>query len=77
VKFGAWLKGLAAALIGGVVTGVAQAAASNNMNASQLKGAVIAGALLTAGAYLTKSPFADAAAPGSTPAADPAPGNRK
>lgn len=74
MKLGAWLKGLAAALIGGVLNGVVQAAASNNLQVSQLKGAVIAGALLTAGAYLTRSPLGNAPAQpeGSAPANPPA-----
>jgi hypothetical protein len=51
-----WLKGFAAAVLGGVVSSVAQAAASGVVQATQLKGAAIAGAVLTAGAYLMKSP---------------------
>ena len=51
-----WLKGLGAALVGGIVAGTAQAVTSGIMNPSQLKGAAIAGAILTVGAYLTKSP---------------------
>jgi hypothetical protein len=61
-----WLKGLAAALIGGVVASTAQAVASGNVKPSDLKGAALAGALLTAGAYLTKSPIG-----GSAQAGDP------
>ncbi len=57
MKLDLWLKGFAAALIGGVVTSAAQAAASGNFRPNQIKGAVIAGAILTAGAYLTKSPI--------------------
>jgi hypothetical protein len=56
MKIGVWLKGFAAALLGGAVTSAAQAVASGNLNGQQLKGAAIAGALLTVGAYLTKSP---------------------
>jgi hypothetical protein len=59
-----WLKGLAAALIGGVVAGTAQAVAGGNVKASDLKGAALAGALLTAGAYLTKSPIGGSAETG-------------
>lgn len=51
-----WLKGLAAALVGGAVSSVAQAVAGGNPQPNQIKGAAIAGALLTLGAYLTKSP---------------------
>ena len=51
-----WLKGFAAAVVGGVVASTAQAVAGGNVKPSQLKGAAIAGALLTVGAYLTKSP---------------------
>ena len=60
MKIGVWLRGFAAALVGGVVSSAAQAVASGNLQPAQLKGAVIAGALLTAGAYLTKSPVGGA-----------------
>jgi len=56
MKIGVWLKGFAAALIGGIVSSAAQAAVTGNFQPNQIKGAVIAGAILTAGAYLTKSP---------------------
>ena len=56
MKLGRWLKGFAAALVGGIVSGAAQAASAGNFQPKQMKGAVIAGALLTAGAYLAKSP---------------------
>jgi hypothetical protein len=56
VKIGTWLKGLAAAVIGGAVSSAAQVAAGGNLQPNQIKGAAIAGALLTLGAYLTKSP---------------------
>lgn len=56
-----WLKGFAAALIGGVVASTAQAVAGGNVKPAQLKGAAIAGALLTVGAYLTKSPVGNSA----------------
>lgn len=56
VKIGVWLRGLAAAIIGGVVTSAAQAVAAGSFQPGQIKGAAIAGALLTAGAYLSKSP---------------------
>jgi hypothetical protein len=57
VKIGVWLKGLAAAVIGGAITSAAQAVAGGNLQSGQIKGAVIAGALLTVGAYLTRSPI--------------------
>jgi len=57
-----WLKGFGAALIGGVIASTAQAVSGGNVNPNQLKGAAIAGALLTAGAYLTKSPIGNSAA---------------
>lgn len=60
-----WLKGLAAALIGGIVSSAAQTVAAGSIQPAQLKGAVIAGALLTVGAYLTKSPVS--AGPGTSP----------
>jgi hypothetical protein len=56
MKIGVWLKGFAAALVGGIVNSAAQAAAAGNFQPQQIKGAVIAGAILTAGAYLVKSP---------------------
>jgi hypothetical protein len=56
VNIGTWLKGLAAALIGGAISSAAQAAAGGSLQPNQIKGAAIAGALLTVGAYLTKSP---------------------
>jgi hypothetical protein len=52
-----WLKGFAAAVVGGVVASTAQAVAGGNVKPAQIKGAAIAGALLTVGAYLTKSPL--------------------
>ena len=56
MKIGVWLRGLAAALICGVVSSAAQAVAAGSVEPGKIKGAVIAGALLTAGAYLAKSP---------------------
>lgn len=56
-----WLKGFAAALIGGVIASTAQAVSGGSVKPAQLKGAAIAGALLTAGAYLTKSPVGNSA----------------
>lgn len=80
MKLGSWLKGFAAALLGGAVNGVVQAAAANKLEPLQLKGAVIVGALLTAGAYLTKSPLGDGAAAVEPAAANPGangPGDKK
>jgi hypothetical protein len=51
-----WLKGLLAALAGGAVSSAAQAVATG-AKPGQLKTAAIAGAALTLGAYLTKSPL--------------------
>ena len=51
-----WLKGLLAALAGGAVSSAAQAIATGAKPA-QLKTAALAGAALTLGAYLTKSPL--------------------
>ena len=64
-----WLKGLAAALVGGTIAGAAQAAASGNIEISKLKVSALTGAALTLSAYLTQSPVA---ASGTTPAAIPA-----
>jgi hypothetical protein len=57
MKIGLWLRGLAAAVIGGVVSSAAQAVVAGSVQSGQIKGAAIAGALLTAGAYLSKSPL--------------------
>jgi hypothetical protein len=56
-SIGLWLKGLAAAVIGGAVASVAQAAAAGSVQPANLKTAAIAGAFLTLGAYLTQSPL--------------------
>jgi len=53
-----WLKGFAAAVLGGAISSVAQAVAGGVLQPNQIKGAAIAGAILTVGAYLTKSPIA-------------------
>ena len=53
-----WLKGLAAAAIGGAVAGAAQAAAVGSIQPKNLGAAAIAGAILTLSAYLTQSPLA-------------------
>lgn len=53
---GVWMKGLAAAVIGGALSSAAQAAAAGNTKPAGLRAAAIAGAALTLGAYLTKSP---------------------
>ena len=55
-NFVVWLKGLGAALLGGTIASVAQAAASGSVNAAKLKVSAITGAALTLTAYLTKSP---------------------
>ena len=52
-----WLRGLAAAVIGGAVASAAQAAAAGSVQPANLKTAAIAGAVLTLGAYLTQSPL--------------------
>jgi len=51
-----WLKGLAAALLGGTIASVTQAASSGSFNLSKLKVSAITGAALTLSAYLTQSP---------------------
>ena len=51
-----WMKGLAAAVIGGAVSSAAQVAASGSVTPASLKTAAIAGAALTLSAYLTQSP---------------------
>lgn len=51
-----WLKGFAAAVLGGAAASTAQAAASGNVTPANLKTAAISGAVLTLSAYLTKSP---------------------
>ena len=53
---GLWLKGLTAATLGGALASAAQAAASGTHDPASLKVAAISGALLTLGAYFTKSP---------------------
>jgi hypothetical protein len=58
MKLKIWLKGLAVAVLGGAVSSVAQAAADGSVKPTQIKGAAIAGAILTLGAYLAKSPIA-------------------
>ena len=54
---GVWMKGLAAAVVGGALASAAQVVASGNYQPSQLKGAAISGAILTLGAYFAKSPL--------------------
>ena len=53
-----WLKGLAAAVIGGAIASAAQAAAAGSIQPTNLKTAALTGAVLTLGAYLTQSPLA-------------------
>ena len=55
-NLGVWLKGLAAALIGGAFSSAAQAAATGAVTPANLKTAAITGAALTLTAYLTQSP---------------------
>jgi hypothetical protein len=66
-KFVVWLKGLAAALLGGAIASVAQAAASGSINSAKLKVSAITGAALTIGAYLTQSPVTSTTQPPVTP----------
>jgi hypothetical protein len=56
-NMGSWLKGLAAAVIGGAVATAAQAAAAGSIQPKSLGTAALAGAILTLGAYLTQSPL--------------------
>jgi hypothetical protein len=56
-NIGLWLKGLAAAAIGGAVASVAQAAAAGGIQPKNLVTSALAGAFLTLGAYLTQSPL--------------------
>jgi hypothetical protein len=56
-SFALWIKGLAAAILGGAVASAAQAVASGSVTPANLKTAAIAGAALTLGAYLTHSPL--------------------
>ena len=51
-----WLKGLAAATLGGAISSAAQAAASGTLDPANLKASALTGAILTLCAYLTKSP---------------------
>lgn len=53
-----WLKGLAAAAIGGAATGATQAISSSGAVNVQTAVTAAAGALVTVLAYLTKSPLA-------------------
>ena len=57
-NIGLWLKGLAAAVIGGAVASAAQAAAAGSIQLKNLGAAALAGAILTLSAYLTQSPLA-------------------
>ena len=52
-----WLKGLAAAAIGGALGGVAGAADKGVTNPKDLASPVITGAILTTAAYLKSSPL--------------------
>jgi hypothetical protein len=53
-----WLKGLAAAAIGGAATGATQAISSSGSVSGQTGVTAAAGALVTVLAYLAKSPLA-------------------
>ena len=53
-----WLKGLAAAAIGGAATGATQAITSSGTVSVQTGVTAAAGALVTVLAYLAKSPLA-------------------
>ena len=55
-SFALWMKGLAAAVIGGAVSSAAQVTASGSVTPANLKTAAITGAALTLTAYLTQSP---------------------
>jgi hypothetical protein len=56
-----WLKGLAAAAIGGAATGATQAVSSSGTVNVQTAVTAAAGALVTVLAYLAKSPLASSA----------------
>ena len=51
-----WLKGLAAAILGGAFASAAQVAAAGSVTPANLKTAAITGAALTLTAYLAQSP---------------------
>ena len=55
-SFGLWLKGLAAAVLGGAIASAAQVVASGSAQPANLRTAAVAGAALTLSAYLTQSP---------------------
>ena len=55
-SFGLWLKGLAAAVLGGAIASAAQGMASGSPQPANLKTAAVTGAALTLSAYLTQSP---------------------
>jgi hypothetical protein len=69
-NFGLWMKGLAAAMVGGAVASAAQAAASGSFKPSNLKTAAITGAALTLGAYLTQSPVSTKEGPAAKSVAE-------
>jgi hypothetical protein len=58
-----WLKGLAAAAIGGAATGATQALSANGAVGQSTAVTAAAGALATVLAYLMKSPLAGQSAP--------------
>ena len=55
-KFVVWLKGFAAAVLGGTIASMAQAASTGPLDLSKLKVSALTGAALTLSAYLTQSP---------------------
>ena len=55
-NIGLWLKGLAAAVIGGAIASAAQAAAAGSIQPANLKTAALTGAVFTLGANPTRSP---------------------
>lgn len=76
MNWNAWLKGLAAAAIGGAATGATQAvSASGTVNVTTAVTAA-AGALVTVLAYLAKSPIASPQAPVSAIPQTPAPATK-
>lgn len=52
-----WLKAFFAAVIGGAAGAVGDSLATGHFNLDHVKGAAVAGALVTVGAYLKQSPI--------------------
>ena len=63
MNWGLWLKGLAAAAIGGAATGATHALSTNGTINEATGMTAAAGALATVLAYLMKSPLAGPSAP--------------